>query len=128
MWFDNAYGKEKIKFIFNDELSLDDSILELILYQNPCLLSIRFRVDKIPSSIPKKWQERKFDFIDINIDFHSVRKFECGGSRIGFRCIPNFKWNNDKPILSIQNENFSLYCSADSMFIGEITPFHLGGD
>jgi len=128
MWFDNAYGKEKIKFIFDNNLSLDDSLLELILYHNVSLFSIRFRLDKIPDSIPDKWRKRKFDFIDVNIDFCSVKKFECCGGKLGFRCTPVFAWNDDKPALFIQNDDFKLYCLADSMFIGEITPFHWGSD
>jgi len=128
MWLKNAHGKEKVKFMFNNELSLDDSLLALFLYYDSSIFRIEFHVDKIPILIPEKWKKHKYDFISVKIEFCSVNKLSISGGNLGFRCSPVFSWDNEKPALSIKENNFSLCCIAESMFIGEITPFHWGSD
>jgi len=130
MWNKNAHGKEKIKHMFNNELSLDDSFLALFLYYDASIFRIEFHVDKIPNSIPEKWKNKKYDFISVKIDLCAVKTLNITGGNLGFRCTPIFSWNDEKPTVSIKssNNNFALYCIADTMFIGEITPFHWGSD
>ena len=57
MWFEYIHGKEKVKFMFNNELYLDDSECESILFYDLSKVRISFNNRHIPKKIPDKWSK-----------------------------------------------------------------------
>lgn len=57
MWFDALHGKEKINFMFNNELSLQDAEFENILFYDMSRVRICFKTRHVPKSIPDKWKK-----------------------------------------------------------------------
>ncbi|WP_192903296.1 Imm50 family immunity protein [Photorhabdus khanii] len=123
MWFEKAMYKEKIKFMFNNELSIDDSILETFLYHTDSMLRISFHSDKLPKIFPEKWKKNEFNALKIILTFGGVKILEYQGGKIGIRCSPIIESEKEKIILSIKNNEFSIYCVANFMVIDDIIPY-----
>lgn len=124
MWFDFAHGKEKVKFMFNNELSLDDSELENILFYDLSKIRLCFNTKHVPKSIPDKWRNIEFNGLSISLIIIGIIQFDLRGERVGFTCSPQFYSGDNKVILSIENGNkFNLSCTADAIIIDSIEPY-----
>ncbi|WP_436876414.1 Imm50 family immunity protein [Siccibacter turicensis] len=123
MWFEHAVFNEKIKFMFNNELSIENVEVEDFLYYSTSMLRIGMKTKTLPKTTPDKWKKNKFNSLSITLEFGNVRRFECRGGDIGFECTPIIVSNKEKTLLTIENENFYLYCESDFMTIKDISPF-----
>ncbi|HEX4501528.1 MAG TPA: Imm50 family immunity protein [Scandinavium sp.] len=123
MWFDNAYGKEKIIHLFSSELSITDVELESFLFYAASSLRLTFYTTNIPTNIPKKWKAIKFNSIRLTIEFSDILEFRSNGLSLGFKCSPKITPGKDRTSLHIKNDEFDIYCSARIMEIHDISPF-----
>lgn len=57
MWFDNAIHKEKIGYMFDNKLSLENIEFEKFLFFDNTSLKVVFCSKNIPDHIPQKWKK-----------------------------------------------------------------------
>lgn len=122
MWFDYAHSKEKISFMFDNELSLDGAEFHSFIYHDISKLSLRFNTKIIPKKFPKKWAENEFNSISILLTFTEVLSLKVDLNNINFVCTPSVKLIDNSVLFSIENEESSFICLANFMFIDEIAP------
>ena len=124
MWLDFIHGKEKVKFMFNDELSLDDSEFENFLFYDLSKIRICLNTKHIPKKIPDKWKKKEFNGLSITLILVGVSKLDLQGKRVGFRCSPIIEMINNEVRISINNgDGFNLSCFADLIVIDSIDPY-----
>ncbi|WP_312974397.1 Imm50 family immunity protein [Atlantibacter sp.] len=122
MWFDHAYGKENINFMFDNELSLNGSEFHSFIYHDTSKLSLRFNTRVIPKRLPKKWMENEFNSISVLLTFTEVLSLKVDLNNINFICSPEVKLIDNSILISVKNKKSSFICLANFMFIDEITP------
>lgn len=124
MWFDLAHGKEKIKFMFDNDLSLDDSEFENFLFYDLSKIKISFNTRRIPKKIPDKWRSKEFNGISVVLILVGISDLNLHGSRVGFECLPLIEKKDDKIMFSICNgNNFNLSCSTELIVVDSIEPY-----
>ncbi|ETS33642.1 hypothetical protein BB987_14850 [Photorhabdus temperata] len=123
MWFDNAIHKEKIKFMFNNEFSLDCVELENFLFYTYSSLRVVFHNKNIPKIFPNKWINNEFNSLTLVLDFGNIIHFECKGNNLGFECSPIIESIEGKTSLIIINNDFYLHCISEFLTIDDITPY-----
>ncbi|WP_413531463.1 Imm50 family immunity protein [Rahnella inusitata] len=123
MWFDYAYGKEKIIHMFNNELSLSGVEFDKLIYHDVSRLTIFFNSRKLPSVMPKKWIETTFNSLSISLTFTEVLALKIDGGRMGFECTPIVDLVNGSTRFIIENEGFEFLCISNFMFIDNIVPY-----
>ena len=125
MWFDHANGNEKIKFMFNNELSIERVEFENVLVYDLSKVKIRFNSKDIPTTVPDKWKRNYFNAIYIDLVFVGLRRLILEGDRIGFECTPKFSYSGDITSLRIEDEKGILFMtlSAEAMVIDSIEPY-----
>ncbi|WP_323840658.1 Imm50 family immunity protein [Photorhabdus africana] len=123
MWFDNAIHKEKIKFMFNNELSIDDVEFENFIYHDFSILRIQLRGKKLPVTVPKKWSKNIYNSLSIILTLGNVSTLNVNGGKVGFECTPIIKSTREETTLTIENKDFYLHCVAGFMTIDDITPY-----
>ncbi|WP_342323172.1 Imm50 family immunity protein [Kosakonia sp. BYX6] len=125
MWFDTAHGKEKIKFMFNNELALDNIEFESFQFYDQSKVRLCFNSRNIPSRVPEKWKINNFNGLSITLSFIGLIQFDMVGSRIGFECSPIIENTGDVIFAKIEDErkNFRLSLSAEVMVIDSIEPY-----
>ncbi|MDX6040034.1 Imm50 family immunity protein [Scandinavium lactucae] len=123
MWFEHAIFKEKLKFMFNNELSIEHVELDTVLYYSISMLRVRLNSRVLPAITPEKWRGINYNSLSITLEFGNVKQFECKGGDIGFECCPIITPTKEKTTLQIMKGNFILYCEADFMTIKDIIPF-----
>ncbi|AWK40303.1 hypothetical protein GPY51_24310 [Photorhabdus laumondii subsp. laumondii] len=122
MWFDHAIFKEKIKFMFNNELSMEHVGFEQFLYYDTSRLKIFFCSKNIPNVIPEKWRRKKFNCFMITLTCIDVSVLEINGGGVAFECTPIIESTKEKTEITIKNDGFYLHCSTRTMVIEDITP------
>ncbi|QXF34509.1 hypothetical protein CE143_16125 [Photorhabdus luminescens] len=123
MWFEHAMYKEKIHFMFNGELSINNVEFEDFLYHTGSILRIGIRSRNIPKNIPEKWKKREFNALVITLSFGNVTQFECKGGGVGFNCSPVISSKPEEITLLIENKDFHLQCVAGFMIIDDVSPY-----
>lgn len=124
MWFDFAHGKEKIKHMFDNELSLDNSELESFLFYDISKINICFNTKSIPKKTPDKWRDIEFNGLSITLTLVGVNKLNLRGERVGFICSPVIKRIGNEIMISIDNgEKYHLSCTAEIIVIDSIEPY-----
>ncbi|QGU86899.1 Imm50 family immunity protein [Erwinia sorbitola] len=124
MWFDFAHGKEKINFMFNNELYLDGCEFENFLFYDLSKIRICFNTKNIPNKTPEKWREVAFNSLSITLILVGVNKLNVQGERLGFICSPVIEKIDDEIIFSIDNEDkFHFSCAAELIVIDSIEPY-----
>lgn len=123
MWFEFAHGKEKINFMFNNELSLCGVEFSQFIYYDISRLKLRFNSRNIPSSIPKKWNRNEFNALAISLEFTEVLKLEISGENIGFICTPDIHRIDDSIRVTINEGDFKFILQANYMLIDEVIPY-----
>ena len=122
MWFNYAQGKEKVNFMFNNELRLNGVEFHSFTYHDISKLSLRFNTKIIPEIFPEKWAVNKFNSISISLVFTEVRMLKVNLNNINFICTPDIQMIGNSIQLSIEAEQNSFICLANFMFIDEIMP------
>lgn len=120
MWFDFMHGREKIKFMFNNELSLDDSEFENLLFYDISRVRLSFNIKKIPD----KWKKIKFNGLSMTLELIGIHNLTLNGNQVGFICSPSINKNNNNLIFTITNkEEFFLSCTTELIIIDSIKPY-----
>lgn len=123
MWFDNAIGKEKIKFMFGDELSIESIEVDSFSFERFSDVTFRFFSRNVPSHYPKKWNESKFNALSMVITFGDIVELDVKGVGIGFFCSPEIISGESYSEIKICNEKLNLYCKSKFLTIESITPY-----
>jgi len=123
MWFQNALGKEKIQFMFNNELDIQVVEIHGFSMENFSDLKFNFICKKIPKKYPEKWNKDIFNALNFDITFENITQLDITGSRIGFFCSPIIKSSPNLAEIKVEHNSFKLYCSSDFLTIGEIVPY-----
>nr|WP_041474241.1 Imm50 family immunity protein [Erwinia sp. Ejp617] len=123
MWFNNAIGKEKIKFMFNNDLLLIGVEFDKFVYYDMSRLTVCFNTKKVPSSVPEKWKDKPFNSLSISLTFTEVIELKVNGAGVGFECDPMITSVNGITNLVVKNEGFNLLCTAKYMFIDDVVPY-----
>ncbi|MEH4989249.1 Imm50 family immunity protein [Enterobacter ludwigii] len=124
MWFDALHGKEKINFMFNNELSLHDAEFENILFYDMSRVRICFKTRHVPKSIPDKWKKKPFNGLSVTLELVGINKLELKGNRVGFKCTPIIKrLGGEVEILIEYSDVFLFSCTAEVIAIGSIEPY-----
>ena len=120
-WFDLAYGNEKIRFIFNNELSLEDVEIRKLVFNDISSIRLFFVIRNIPKIIPEKWKKRDFNSIYLTLTCIGIHESILQGTNMGFRCSPVLTKINDGVQITIDNKDgFHLSCIADLFDIESI--------
>lgn len=122
MWFENAIGKEQIKFMFNGEFSLVDVQLENIFLHEMTSLQLQFLCKNIPKSIPEKWRGKGFNSISLVFSVGEIISLDIRGNKVGFICTPEIRSFPGKTILCIESNNLKINCEARFLIIDGFTP------
>lgn len=123
-WFDLAYGNEKIKFMFNNQLSLEDVELKKLIFNDISSIRLYFIIKNIPKTIPEKWKKREFNALYLTLRCMGIYKSTLRGNSIGFTCSPIINKADDGVQITIDNNNgFYLSCVADIFHIESIEPY-----
>jgi len=91
MWFKNAIGKEKIQFIFGNELNIKNIEISSFSLERFSDLKIHFFCREIPKKHPEKWKKDGFNALSLVINFGDVIHLNATGSGIGFFRSPEIK-------------------------------------
>lgn len=84
MWFQNAIGKEKIQFMFHNELMIENIEIGSFSLERFSELKFHFYSNNIPKNYPEKWNKEGFNALSLLISFGDVIQLDVTGSRIGF--------------------------------------------
>ncbi|WP_129543896.1 MULTISPECIES: Imm50 family immunity protein [Serratia] len=123
MWFENAIGKEKIKFMFNNELNINDVEVDNFSLERFSDLKFRFYCKDIPKKYPEKWNEEGFNALSLVVTFGDVIKLDVTGSRVGFFCTPIISSLKEFSEITIKHHDLDFYCKAKFLTIESITPY-----
>lgn len=123
MWFQNAIGKEKIKFMFDNELSIQRIEVDSFSLERFSDLKFHFFCNEIPKKYPEKWNETGFNALSLIITFGDVIQLNVIGSRVGFFCSPIINSLNDYSEITIKNSDLDFYCRSRFLTIESITPY-----
>ncbi|PNK97938.1 hypothetical protein CEQ28_010235 [Hafnia alvei] len=123
MWFENAHGKEKIAYMFNNELSLSEIELDKFIFHDISRLTLGFNIKNLPSLTPEKWKKNKFNTLALTLTFTEVSTLKFDGQKIGFECTPVIDAIENNTRLIINNKNLNFLCIAKFMFIDSIVPY-----
>lgn len=123
MWFQNAIGKEKIKFMFDNELSIQRIEVDSFSLERFSDLKFHFFCNEIPKKYPKKWNETGFNALSLIITFGDVIQLNVIGSRVGFFCSPIINSLSDYSEITIKNSDLDFYCRSRFLTIESITPY-----
>lgn len=88
MWFDYTIEYKKIKLMFNDELSLDNSVFDSFSLSEPSSLQLHFYIKKIPHKIPSKWKNQEFNELSLVLTLIGIKNLTVRGNRLNFICSP----------------------------------------
>ncbi len=124
MWFDFAHGKEKVKFMFNNELSLDGSEFENFLFYDLSKIRMCFNTKYMPKKTPDKWRNIEFNGLSITLILVGINNLNLRGERMGFICSPVIERIGNEIIFSIDSgDDFHLSCAAEVIVIDSIEPY-----
>ena len=123
MWFENAMGNEKIKFMFNNEFSMDSIQLESFKLHYHFTLQLHFLCKLIPGVFPEKWKKEKFNAISLTLSLGDILSFEVKGNEVGFICSLDVITSKEKSSINIVNNDFHLQCESRFLTIEGITPY-----
>ncbi|NDL01550.1 Imm50 family immunity protein [Photorhabdus bodei] len=123
MWFENAIYKEKIKHMFNNELSIEHVEVEIVSFYAHSSLRLGFHSKNILTTFPDKWNKSEFNALSILLELGDIIHFECKGISLGFECTPTIEYKDNKIHMSIFHNNFYFNCIAQFLTIRDITPY-----
>ncbi|MDX5630940.1 MULTISPECIES: Imm50 family immunity protein [unclassified Brenneria] len=124
MWFDFVHGKEKINFMFNNELSIDDSEIDNFLFYDLSKIRVCFNTRNIPKKTPDKWRNVEFNGLSITLILVGISKLNLQGDRVGFICSPIIEKIDDEMTFTIDNgDKFHFSCAAEIIVIDSIEPY-----
>jgi len=123
MWFENAIGKEKIQFMFKNELDIKSIEVDSFSLERFSDLKFIFFCKHVPKTHPEKWGKVKFNALKIEITFGDVIQMNVSGTRVGFICSPMIKSSNNYSEIKIQHDSLELYCKAKFLTIEGIYPY-----
>ncbi len=123
MWFKNAIGKEKIQFMFDNELNIQNIEISSFSLERFSDLKIHFFCKEIPKKHPEKWKKDGFNALSLVINFGDVIHLNATGSRIGFSCSPEINSFENYSEIKIKNNELDFYCKSNFLTIESITPY-----
>ena len=123
MWFDNALGKEKIKFMFGGELSLQSVEVNSFSFERFSDVTFQFYSRNIPSSCPEKWSKSEFNALSVVITFGGIIELDVKGNGIGFICSPGIFSSETHSRIKICSNQLKINCKAKFLTIESITPY-----
>ncbi|MGC7560385.1 Imm50 family immunity protein [Pasteurella sp. PK-2025] len=121
-WFERAIGKEKIIYMFNGNIDVNEIYLHKILFYD-YTLTIFFHILNIPQEFPKKWNDNDFNAISMQLSFSDVNYFNVYGNSL-FNKIGKLNISVDNNIVKMHFEGNEAHiiCESDFYFIDNITP------
>lgn len=123
MWFQNALGKEKIQFMFNNELDMQSIELYSFSMERFSDLKFNFVCKNIPKKYPEKWNKDHFNALSLIITFGDIIQLDVTGTKICFYCSPIITSSLDCSEIKIEHEDLKLYCRSKFLTIEEINPY-----
>jgi len=123
MWFQNAIGKEKIQFMFNNELEIQCVEIDSFSMERFSDLKFNFFLNKAPKKHPEKWSKEQFNALSVRIIFSDIIQFDISGSRVGFFCSPTITSSKDYSEIKIEHNDLKLYCKSKFLTIDTILPY-----
>lgn len=123
MWFQNAIGKEKIQFMFDNELSMQHVEVSSFSFERFSDLRFHLFCKEIPTKYPDKWKKDGFNALSVVITFGDVIQLSATGSRIGFFCSPIINSYGDYSEITIKHNELDFYCRSKFLTIESITPY-----
>lgn len=123
MWFRNALGKEKIQFMFNNELSIQSVEISSFSLERFSDLKFNFYCKEIPSKYPGKWSKEGFNALSLVVTFGDVIQLDITGSRVGFFCSPIINSLKDYSEIKIKHNDLNLYCKSKFLTIEGVAPY-----
>lgn len=123
MWFKNAVGREKILYMFNNELSIQN--IEFFGFSMDYFSTLKFQFysKEIPSNYPEKWTKESFNALSLIITLGDLIHLDVTGTRVGFFCSPQISSSIECSEIRIKHGDFHLYCKAKFLSIESITPY-----
>lgn len=123
MWFDNAIGCEKIKFMFNNELSINSvQVIDLIIEGN-CNVIFKLKCLDMPDFIPKKWKEKQASAIYLVLKFTDVSNLSIHGLLPGLTLTPSIVSGTQVSEIFIDTGQARLHCTSRWLFIEDLSPY-----
>ncbi|WP_424411695.1 Imm50 family immunity protein [Pasteurella sp. PK-2025] len=121
-WFEKAIGKEKIIYMFNGNIDVNEIYLHKILFYD-YTLTIFFHILNIPQEFPKKWNDNDFNAISMQLSFSDVNYFNVYGNSL-FNKIGKLNISVDNNIVKMNfaGDDVNIICESDFYFIDNITP------
>ncbi|MFO6296775.1 Imm50 family immunity protein [Rahnella selenatireducens] len=123
MWFQNAIGKEKIEFMFNNEFNIQPIEINFFSLGRFSDLNFHFCCKNLPKKHPEKWDKKRFNALNLVVTFGDVIKLDISGSRVGFFCSPTIVSLKDYSEIKIKCDDLNLHCKSKFLTIEEITPY-----
>lgn len=123
MWFQNAIGKEKIQFMFHNELMIENIEIGSFSLERFSELKFHFYSNNIPKNYPEKWNKEGFNALSLLISFGDIIQLDVTGSRIGFFCSPIINSFKEYSEITIKHGDLDIYCRARFLTIEGITPY-----
>lgn len=123
MWFQNAIGKEKIQFMFNNDLEIQWVEVNGFSMERFSDLKFNFVLNKVPNKHPEKWSKEHFNALSLTIIFSDVIHFDISGSKVGFFCSPIITSSKDYAEIKIESNGLKLYCKSRFLTIDTIQPY-----
>lgn len=123
MWFQNALGKEKIQFMFNNELDIQSIELYSFSMEHFSDLKFNFVCKNLPKKHPEKWNKNNFNALSLMIIFGDIIQLNITGSNICFHCSPIITSSIDYSEIKIEHNDLKLYCRSKFLTIEEIIPY-----
>ena len=121
-WYEYIFFKEKLKYLFDNELSPDNLYIDSFnIYERVAV--INFITMNIPQKYPKKWKSESFNAIIFRLTFSDLTNFSIQGNdffnkigRLDTKIIDN------KKTLIFTSENLYIELSALNIMFGDFKP------
>lgn len=123
MWFQNALGKEKIQFMFNNELDIQLLEIQEFSMKDFSDLKLKFICKNVPKKHPEKWGKEGFNALSLVITFGDITQLNITGSKIGFFCSPTITSLPTYSEINIEHDDLRLYCKSKFLTVEGITPY-----
>ncbi|NUU69216.1 hypothetical protein HQN64_24485 [Enterobacteriaceae bacterium BIT-l23] len=123
MWFQNAMGGDKIRFMFGGDFDIKNIELGSITLERFSDLKINFFHKGLPQNHPEKWDGKGYNALSFIITFGDMVELKLSGSKVGFFCSPKISSMSDFSEIIVNENDLELYCRSKFLTIESIEPY-----
>jgi len=119
---------EKLNHMFGGILSLDDIELNVILLFDGPSITFQFYAYNLPTIIPKKWEQKKFNSFRFSLKFIDIKNLNISFWAPRMKCSPIITKEDDLIHVEIHKDNEKIIsCESSFLELSDIDGYYESG-